>query len=69
MTTPDLLPLLRQLVQNVCELVAETVDLVEIHLPEVNTSTAHARRNRQIHRWGAGALAKALNKTTKMPPN
>lgn len=45
------------------ELVAETVALIEKHMPEVDTSTAHARLNRQVHRWDSGDLAEALNQT------
>ena len=42
------------------ELVAETVELVEKVMPEVNTSVVHSRLNRSVHRWNAEVLATAL---------
>ena len=42
------------------ELVAETVALIEKHLPELDTSATHTRLNRQIHYWDPTALAKGL---------
>ena len=42
------------------ELVAETVSLVEEHLPDVDTTATHARLNRLVHYWDPTALVKGL---------
>lgn len=41
-------------------LVAEAVALVEEHLPEIDTSSVHARLNRTVHRWNPETVRAAL---------
>ncbi|MEI8281511.1 MAG: hypothetical protein WCG75_03805 [Armatimonadota bacterium] len=43
-------------------LVAETVALVEQHMPTIDTTVVHTRLNREVHRWNPQTLSNGLNR-------